>query len=199
MTKVIVAVGLVLASVQPSAAQRANPGPERLSAGIAGGPRWYLSGASRRTGAIQLFIRHPVTRLFALEAELAGGGGSDTDIHLPGADDAIPAVVTHFAADLGVNVVFRTPGRVGFLATAGPGLYIEQRDTERRVDGQDTPDVIGRKNDYALGMQASAGVEVAIGSAAVFSVLRAEARAVRAASKRPNLQVLAGVRFPLWF
>jgi hypothetical protein len=199
MTKAIVAVVLVLAAVQPSAAQRANPEPEHVSIGIAGGPRWYLSGAGRRTGAIQLFIRHPVTRLFAVEAEFAGGGGSDGDIHLPGPEGAIPAVVTHFAADLGMNLVFRTPGRVGFFATAGPGLYIEQRDTELRVKGQNEPEVRERDNDYSLGVQASAGLEVALGSAAVFSLVRLESRAVRAASKRPNWQVLTGVRFPLWF
>jgi hypothetical protein len=199
MRKVLAAGALVLAWAQPSAAQPSEPQADVVTMGIAGGPRKYLSGTRRRTAVVQLFVRVPMNRWFALEGELAGGSGSDGDIHLPPADGVPAVVVTHFAADLGLNLVFRTPGRVGFVATVGPGVYIEQRDSEVRGEGTNTPDVVGRNNDYTLGVQGSAGVDVSIGRGALFSVLRLESRAVRAPVKRANWQVLTGVRFPLWF
>ena len=194
MRIILAAIALVLGLPQFSAAQSTSNQTNELSIGFAGGPKGYVSGSKRRTGALQLFARGMFTPTFGCEVELAGGGGDDGDIYLPGDERGTP-VITHFAADLGVNFVYRTPGRVGFVATAGPALYVEQRDTELRNDSDDDPQVLSRDNDYTFGAQASAGVDVKFRSAALFSVLRYEARALRAPDTLANWQVLIGVRF----
>lgn len=193
MKPILVAVALVVTSA-PFAVAQSSGLPPGVSIGIAGGPRQHLSGAERRTGAVQVFVRQTLTPTFAWEGELLGGGGSDADIHLPEMEGGRP-VVTHFAANLGLNLVYRTRGRVGLLASAGPGLYVEQRDTELRTGGSEAR-VLERNNTYTLGAQGSAGLDLTLGSAGLFTVLRYEARALRSANRLKNWQVLVGVRFP---
>ena len=193
MRQLIASVALVLASAQMSAAQSPGPQPPGFSMGLGIGPRTYVTGAKRRTAAVQLFARQSLTRTISAEAELAGGGGSDADVFLTEVDGSTP-VVTHFAGNLGVNIVYRTPGRVGFIASAGPGIYIEQRDTELGEDEEGEPNVIARNNDYTLGAQASAGIDIGLGSGGLFSLLRYEGRALRAPHKLTNWQVLTGFR-----
>jgi hypothetical protein len=82
MNPILAAVALVVTSVQFAVAQ--SPGLQPgVSIGIARGPRLYLSGAERRTGSVQVFVRQTLTPTFACEGELVGGSGSDDDIHLP--------------------------------------------------------------------------------------------------------------------
>jgi hypothetical protein len=198
--RTILASIVLLALPQFSAAQPAGSQDGWLSLGLAGGPRGYLSGTEQRTGAFQLFVRMPLTPAVACEGEIGGGGGADRDRSLPEMERGTP-VVTHFAADLGLNLVYRTPGRVGIVASAGPGLYIEQRDTELRDGSKDDPEVLERDNDYTFGAQASLGIDLALGSAGLFTVGRYEVRALRATEKLANWQVLVGVRFrfsPPW-
>lgn len=193
MNPILAAVALAITSVQFAVAQ--SPGLQPgVSIGIAGGPRQYLSGTERRTGSVQVFVRQTLTPTFACEGELVGGGGSDDDIHLPEMEGGRP-VVTHFAANLGVNLVYRTRGRFGLLAIAGPGLYVEQRDTELRTGGTDAK-VLERNNTYTFGVQGSAGLDIKLGAAGLFTVLRYEARALRSADKLKDWQVLVGVHFP---
>ena len=194
MRTILASFVLLLASPQFSAAQSAGFPDGELILGVAGGPRGYLAGAERRAAAIQLFVRAALTPTVACEVELEGGGGADSDRALPAVDAGTP-VITHFAADFGVNLVYRTPGRVGLVASAGPGVYIEERDTELRKGGKEDPEVLERNNDYTFGAQASLGVDVALGSAGLFTVGRYEVRALRATEKLANWQVLAGVRF----
>jgi hypothetical protein len=197
MRKILASFVLVLASAQFAAAQSTEPVVRGWSLGFAGGPRVYLSGAERRTYAVQVFLRKELSSTIACEVELAGGGGAEHDVVLPDLADGTP-VITHFAADLGANLVYRTPGRVGLSISAGPGLYVEQRDTELRteeIDLDEEPNVLERNNDYTLGGQVSLGVDVVVKAVSLFSVARYEVRAFRASEKLANWQVLTGVRF----
>lgn len=197
MRKILASFVLLFASAQFAAAESAEPVVRSWSLGFAGGPRTYLSGAERRTGAIQVFLRKTLTATMAWEVEITGGSGADHDIVLPDQEGGTP-VITHFAGGLGANLVYRTPGRVGFIISAGPGFYVEQRDTELRTEEIDLdvkPEVIERNNDYTLGAQVSLGLDVALKSVGLFSVARYEVRAIAAAEKLANWQVLTGVRF----
>ena len=197
MRNILVSFVLLLASAQFSAAQSAEPVVRRWSFGLAGGPRVYVSGAERRTYAIQVFARKELTSTMAWEVELAGGGGAEADVVLPDLEGGTP-VITHFAGGLGTNLVYRTRGRVGLIISAGPALYVEQRDTELRgeeIDLDEDPNVLERNNDYTLGGQVSLGVDVWLKSVSLFSVARYEVRAFRAAERLANWQSLTGLRF----
>ena len=193
---------LAVGAATPAAAQPARGGQHDQS--IGGGPQWALpfSGRGDKPG-VQTSWRRWLSAHVGVGTDVRWASRNTTEeFNLPAQERADGVVIpsAQMRVDqriasygFGVGVLGRGQmGRLSFIAGAGPGFFVESRNSETRIDGRRDS---GRETLRSFGLHMLMEVDVrATSRLSAFAGLRSELRDLRYLESSSGYPT-AGVRF----